>query len=146
MWETWHSKPDLSPLKVIAKNLYCSVPSRILCFSLCDSACISNTRKAPCIYLIPLFECWEYWECLCRFVKVILQVPVSLNPKCLLCFGWYWRKKQTEQAPSLKQSSILGQTVNSELYVQYLWKRHSNWKTRPPGLKSPRALPRLSVA
>ena len=24
-------------------------------------------------------------------------------------------------------------------YTQYLWKRHTNWKTRPPGWKSPRA-------
>ena len=50
-----------------------------------------------------------------------------------------WRRKQTEQAPSWKQDSILGQTVDFELYAQYLWKRHTNWKTRPPGWKSPRA-------
>ena len=26
----------------------------------------------------------------------------------------------------------MGQTVDFELYAQYLWKRHTNWKTRPP--------------
>ena len=50
-----------------------------------------------------------------------------------------WRRKQTEQAPSWKQDSILGQTVEFELYDQYLCKRRTNWKTRPPGWKSPRA-------
>ena len=54
--------------------------------------------------------------------------------------GWgWWRRKQTEQTPSWKQDSILGQTVDFELYAQYLWKWHTNWKTRPPGWKSPRA-------
>ena len=50
-----------------------------------------------------------------------------------------WRRKQTEQAPCWKQDSISGQTVDFELDAQYLWKRHTNWKTRPPGWKSPRA-------
>ena len=50
-----------------------------------------------------------------------------------------WRRKQTEQAPSWKQDSILGRTVDFELYAQHLWKRHTNWKTRPPGWKSRRA-------
>ena len=50
-----------------------------------------------------------------------------------------WRRKQTKQAPSWKQDSILGQTVDFELYAQYLWKRHTNRKSRPPGCKSPRA-------
>ena len=50
-----------------------------------------------------------------------------------------WRRKQTEQALSWKQDSILGRPVIFELYAQYLWKRHTNWKTRPPGWKSPRA-------
>ena len=52
-------------------------------------------------------------------------------------------KEETEQALSWKQDSILGQTVDFELYAQYLWKRHTNWKTRTPGRKSPRALHRL---
>ena len=45
---------------------------------------------------------------------------------------WKWRRKQTEQAPSWKQDSILGWTVDFELYAQNLWKQHTNWKTRPP--------------
>ena len=40
-------------------------------------------------------------------------------------------KQETEQAPSWKQDSILGGTVDFELYAQYLWKRHTNWKTKP---------------
>ena len=58
--------------------------------------------------------------------------------------GWIMRdifvlKEETEQAVSWKQDSILGWTVDFELYVQYLWKRHTNRKTRPwegraPGL------------
>ena len=36
-----------------------------------------------------------------------------------------WRKKQTEQAPSWKQDSLLGQTLNFELYAQYVWKWHT---------------------
>ena len=31
-------------------------------------------------------------------------------------------KEETEQALSCKQASILGQTVDFELYAQYLWK------------------------
>ena len=46
-------------------------------------------------------------------------------------------KEETEQAPSWKQDSILGQTVDFELDAQYLWKRHSNWKTRPPEERAP---------
>ena len=41
-------------------------------------------------------------------------------------------KEETEQALSWKQDSILGWTVDFELYAQYLWKRPTNWKT---GLK-----------
>ena len=41
-------------------------------------------------------------------------------------------KEETEQALSWKQDSILGRTVDFELYAQYLWKQHTNWKTRPP--------------
>ena len=52
----------------------------------------------------------------------------------------YWRRKQTEQAPSGEQNSISGGTVDIELYAQYLWKQHTNWKTSPPRpRKSPRA-------
>ena len=59
-----------------------------------------------------------------------------------------WRK-QTEQAPSWKQDSISGQTVDFELYAQYLWKQHTNWKTRPPPTpahgRAPGLVPRLSI-
>ena len=48
-------------------------------------------------------------------------------------------KEETEQAPSWEQDSILGQTVDFQLYAQYLWKQHTNWKTTPPERKSPRA-------
>ena len=39
----------------------------------------------------------------------------------------------------LKAELYLGQTVDFELYSQYLWKQQTNWKTRPlegraPGL------------
>ena len=47
--------------------------------------------------------------------------------------------EETEQVPSWKQDSILGRTVDFELYAQYLWERHANWKTRSPGWKSPKA-------
>ena len=52
-----------------------------------------------------------------------------------------WRRKQTEQALSWKQDSILGQTVDFELHARYLWKRHTNWKTRPPSpMEEPQGL------
>ena len=38
--------------------------------------------------------------------------------------------EETEEALSRKQDSILGRTVDFELYAQYLWK-HTTWKTRP---------------
>ena len=38
-------------------------------------------------------------------------------------------KEETEQALSWKQDSLLGQTVDFELYAQYLWKWHANWNT-----------------
>ena len=41
-------------------------------------------------------------------------------------------KEETEQALSWKQDSILGWTVDFELSDPYLWKRHTNWETRPP--------------
>ena len=40
-------------------------------------------------------------------------------------------KEEGEQVLSGKQDSILGRTVDFKLYAQYLWKRHTNWKTRP---------------
>ena len=49
-------------------------------------------------------------------------------------------KEETDRTGSiLKVGSILGWTVDFELDAQYLWKRHTNWKTRPPAWKSPRA-------
>jgi len=53
-------------------------------------------------------------------------------------------KKETEQTPSWNQDSILGWTVDFELYTQYLWKRHTNRKTRPPEGRAPGLVPRLS--
>ena len=47
-------------------------------------------------------------------------------------------KEETEQALSWKQGSILGWTVDFELYAQYLWKRRTNWKTRLPEGRAPR--------
>ena len=44
-------------------------------------------------------------------------------------------KEETEQALSWKQNSILGQTVDFELYAQYLRKRHTNRKPGPHCLK-----------
>ena len=55
-----------------------------------------------------------------------------------------WRRKQTEQAPSWKQDSILGWSVDFELYAQYLWKWHTNWKIRPPHGRALGLIPRLS--
>ena len=47
-------------------------------------------------------------------------------------------KEEIEQALSWKRGSILGQTVDFELYAQYLWKLHTNLKTRPPGGRASR--------
>ena len=47
------------------------------------------------------------------------------------------RRKQTEQAQSWKQDTSLGWTVDFELSAQYLWKQHTNWKTRPPRKEEP---------
>ena len=41
-------------------------------------------------------------------------------------------KEETEQALSWKQGSILGRTVDFELYAQYLWKQYTNGKRDPP--------------
>ena len=48
-------------------------------------------------------------------------------------------KEETEQAPSWKQDSILGRTVDFELYAQYLWKQYTNGKRDPP-VKEPQDL------
>ena len=58
----------------------------------------------------------------------------------------FWRRKQTEQAPSWKQDSILGQTVDFELYAQYLWKWHTNWKNQAPWMEEPQGSYLDSVA
>ena len=64
------------------------------------------------------------------------------SPKALT---WYVPlKEEAEQAPSWKQDSILGPTVDFELYAQYLWKQHTNWKTRPLEGRAPGLVPRLS--
>ena len=46
-------------------------------------------------------------------------------------------KEETEQALSWKQDSILGWTVDFEVYAQYLPKGHTNWETRPPEGRAP---------
>ena len=51
--------------------------------------------------------------------------------------GLRLKEETPEQAPSWKQDSILGRTVNFDLYAQYLWKQHTNWKTRPPRMEEP---------
>ena len=56
------------------------------------------------------------------------RLECTLDP-CLLM------KEEIEQAPSWKQDSILGRTMDFELYAQYLWK-----DGRVPGL-----IPRLSI-
>ena len=50
---------------------------------------------------------------------------------------WMDMKEETEQALSRKQDSILGRTVDLELYAQYLKKRDIIWKTRPPEGRAP---------
>ena len=57
-----------------------------------------------------------------------------------------WRRKQNRLYLSWEQDSILGRTVDFELYAQYLWKWHTNWETRPPkeepqGSPSPKKIP-----
>ena len=37
----------------------------------------------------------------------------------------------------LKAGLHLGRIVDFKLYAQYLWKRHTNWKTRPPEGRAP---------
>ena len=46
----------------------------------------------------------------------------------------------------LKAGLHLGPDVDFELYAQYLWKRQTNWKTRPPEGRAPGLILRLSVA
>ena len=46
----------------------------------------------------------------------------------------------------LKAGPHLRPTVDFELYAQYLWKRHTNRKTRPPDGRTPGIVPILSVA
>ena len=55
-------------------------------------------------------------------------------------------KEETEQAPSWKQDSILGQTVDFELYAWYLCKQHTNWETRSLEGRAPGLVPRYSIA
>ena len=71
----------------------------------------------------------------------LVPISPSLTPNTLSWLAkltlWFWRRKQTEQVPSWKQDSILGRTVDFELYALYLWKRHTNWKIRPPRVEEP---------
>ena len=89
-------------------------------------------------------NCW-------RRASLVAQLgknPPKMQETWVWSLGWedplekgkaIWRRKQTEQ-----QDSILGRTVDFELYAQYLRKQHTNWKTRlapqpSPPWKSPRA-------
>ena len=73
-------------------------------------------------------KCFLYWSLSlfpsCKSLNSFFFFPLSCPWSC------FWRRKQ---APSWKQDSMLGQIVDFELYAQYLWKQHTNWKTRPPG-------------
>ena len=88
-------------------------------------------------------EGWAYqelqegvWCCGVRYTSRVCLTPLN------------WRRKQ---APSWKQDSILGRTVDFELYAQYLWKRHTNWKSRlrlptpPPPMEEPQLVSRLCL-
>ena len=89
-------------------------------------------------------NCWLRASLVAQLVKN----PPEMQDTWVWSLGWedplekgkaIWRRKQTEQ-----QDSILGRTVDFGLYAQYLWKRHTDWKTRlapqpPPPWKSPRA-------
>ena len=55
-------------------------------------------------------------------------------------------KKETDRTGSILKAGLhLGPDVDFELYAQYLWKRHINWKTRPPEGRAPRLIPRLPM-
>ena len=78
-------------------------------------------------------------------LKCFLYRTLSLFPSCkslnsfffLLSLVVLLKQKQTEQAPSWKQNSILALTVDFELYAQYFWKRDTSWKTRPSQMEEP---------
>ena len=56
-------------------------------------------------------------------------------------------KEETDRTGSiLKQDSILGQTVDFELYAQYLGNDIPNGKPGPWDGRTPGLIPRLSVA
>ena len=42
-------------------------------------------------------------------------------------------KEETDRTGSILKAGLhLGPDVDFELYAQYLWKRHTSWKSRPP--------------
>ena len=64
----------------------------------------------------------------------VLCLEEGLSVSCLQCSNSIL-KEATDRT-----GSILGQTVDFELYAQYLWKQRTNWKTSAPfPWKSPRA-------
>ena len=71
------------------------------------------------------------------FLKMILpEIHFARKKKWWKKYNSFWSnavklKEETEQVLSWKQGSILGWTVDFELYAQYLWKWHTNWKSRP---------------
>ena len=56
-------------------------------------------------------------------------------------------KEETDRTESvLKAGTHLGPDCGFELYAQCLWKRHTNWKTKPLNERAPGLVSRLSVA
>ena len=55
-------------------------------------------------------------------------------------------KEETDRTGSILKAGLhLGPDYGLELYVQYLWKQHTNWKTRPLNGRAPGLVPRLSI-
>jgi len=56
-------------------------------------------------------------------------------------------KEETDRTESvLKAGTHLRPDCGFELYAQCLWKRHTNWKTKPLNERAPGLVSRLSVA
>ena len=66
--------------------------------------------------------------CWCHSPKLVVREPGCNISLWVMLIVWIksikrgeWKRKQTEQGPLWKQDSILGRTVDFELYAQYLW-------------------------
>ena len=117
----WHARPP------------CLSPSPGACSNLCP---LSRWGHPTILSSPPAFYLSQH-QGLFKWVFSSHQVAKVLEFQ--LQHQSFWRRKQTEQAPSWKQDSILGWTVDFEVCAQYLWKQHTNWKTRIPVWKNPRA-------